>query len=191
MKLTALNRSTLVVGATLALIGLVLVFVLSCLWGIRSGFVAEIERLEPQIARLQGIALSEEQLTVANQMLGATLEELAYLPDGETAMVAAAMQQTIRQVVSEAGFTVAGSQILPAAREGDLQLLRLDLTVSGNVDALDASLVRLRDLRPMVIIESAELKPARVRRKIGRAADQEDVRQITGRFKLLSLRIIE
>lgn len=191
MNLPELNRTNLVVGVTLAAIAVLLLMVLSSLWNMRAEYSAEIERLEPQIARLQGIAQSHEQLQMANEMLDVMVSELAYPATGDNAIVAAAMQQRIRQLMSGAGFTIAGSQILPASREGNLQLLRLDLTVTGNVDALDTALLELRELRPVVIVESVELKPARASRQVGRGKTRQDPRNINGRFKFISLRVIE
>ncbi len=191
MNLPHINRSSLVVGCTLIVLLSVMLVVISTLWGMRSDYAAEVDRLEPQIARLQGIQLSKEQLEMSGGMLAAGLGALAYPSSGETAMVTAAMQQNIRQVMGDAGFSVSGSQILPATREGNLQLLHLDLTVSGTVESLDLALLRLRDLRPVVIVKSAELKPSRLRRQLGKSKPAQNARQITGRFELLSLRRVE
>ncbi len=187
-----LTPGRLVVGGTFALVAVVVLYVLASLWGIRQGYAEHIDRVEPRTARLLGVQEREEDLAAAFTRANAQLAELAYPANGDTAMTAAAMQQSVRNVMTEAGFTVSGSQILPERREGDLLELRLDVTAVGSIDALAQTLDDLRAARPLVIIESVTIKPGRVRRSSdGTPRAGEDRRPLSARFKMVSLRMLK
>jgi hypothetical protein len=75
--------------------------------------------------------------------------------------------------------------------------LSLDISAQGNIDALDEALLRLELMRPLVLVESLSVKPARVGRR-SRARQREpaaavlgDQRQLIVRFQLISLRLVE
>ena len=118
------------------------------------------------------------------------LAELAWPLDKDAAMTAASMQQLVRDAIGNAGLTVSGSQILPAQPGSGFERLVLDLTASGNIESLDEAIVNLKELRPMVLIESATIKPVRARTRIGQAGDSADERLLSIRMRLVSLRLL-
>lgn len=191
------DRPTLVVGGTLVVFLLLILYWLLHFWLLRQDYVEDIQSIQPRTARLLGISASYEQLQVASTQARRSLLELAYPAAKDTPMTAAAMQKSVRELMVGAGLSVSGSQILPARQTDGFDRLSLDITAQGNIDALDEALSRLELMRPLVLVESVSIKPARERRRSRRrqAAPEEvvlgDQRQLTMGFQLISLRLVE
>ena len=190
------DRPTIVVGSTLGLVALVVLYWILQFWLLRSDFVAEIESIQPRTARLLGIAESFDQLELASNDANAVLQDLAYPTDRDSPTTAAAIQRDIRELMVNAGLSVSGSQILPMRKFTGFDRLSLDITAEGNIDALDQTFADIEALRPLVFVESVSVKPLRVRRsrraKVAEAnASEDDPRKLTARFQLFSLRLTE
>lgn len=191
------DRPTMVVGCTLGLVLLLVLYWIIHFWLLRQEYAGEIESIEPRTARLLGIAESYEQLQSASTQARRSLLDLAYPPVKDSATTAAAMQQSLRELMSSAGLSVSGSQILPARKGDGFDRLSLDISAQGNIDALDEALSRLELMRPLVLVESLTVKPARERRRSRSRQRQPvavvpgDPRQLTVRFQLISLRLVE
>jgi general secretion pathway protein M len=196
LKLRA-DRPTIVVGFTLGLVALLALYWILQFWFLRSGFVAEIESIQPRTARLLGIVESFDQLELASSGVGGVLRDLTYPAERDSATTAAAMQQDIRELMVDAGLSVSGSQILPVRKAAGFDRLSLDITAEGNIDELDDAFSSLDELRPLVFTESVTVKPIRVRRSNRRGAVEEDnsngedPRKLTARFHLFSLRLAD
>lgn len=198
MKLSA-DRSTIVVGTSVGLVLLVVLYWMTHFWLLRQEFVAEIASIEPKTARLLGIMRSVDELEVASADARAKLSELTYGVEQDSATTAAAMQQNVRELLTGAGLSISGSQILPQRRSDHFDRLSLDVTAQGNIEALDEALASLEGMRPLVFIESLKVAPERSRRRAatrgrGRNAQAEeysteDPRQLTARLQLFSLRL--
>jgi general secretion pathway protein M len=190
MEAPAISRTNLVVGLTLVALLLALLYAIGSLWSLRQEFVGTIDQLKPRIARLNGITQSEEQLAAAAALIEESLLELAYPAEGDVATASANMQQRVRTLLSGAGLTVVGSQILPPVQQEGLQLLRLDVSAQGSVDGLEAALADIREVRPVVMIATLSVKPERRARADARAGDGEDVRTLSARLRLTSFRLL-
>lgn len=191
MRLTN-QRSTVVVGTCLALALILLLYGVARLWGLRAGYVDQIESITPRTARLLGLAQSEDQLSIDSRMASLTLSGLAYSGQRDGAATATEMQQEIRELMTNAGLSISGSQILPRQQDQGMDRLALDVTAEGNIDALEQALQDLEILRPIVVVKSLLLKPTRVSRRSRRKAGAEvleDTRRVTARFQLVALRI--
>lgn len=192
MKVKA-DRSTIVVGISVGFVLLLVLYWVLHFWLLRQGFAREIDAIEPKTARLLGIMQSVDQLNVASNEASARLRELAYGADRDSATTAAAMQQSIRELMSGAGLSVSGSQILPQRKTEAFDRLSLDITAQGNIEALDAVLSGLEAMRPLVFVETLKVNPERSRAR-GRGQQAEvagDPRNLTARFQLFSLRLKE
>ncbi len=187
------DRSTIVVGSSLGILLLVVLYWVLNLWFLRQGFVEEIESIEPRTARMLGIMQSATQLEVASSEASSRLRELAYGADRDSAATAAAMQQEIRELMIGAGLSISGSQILPARKSEGFDRLSLDISAEGNIEALDTALSGLEELRPLVFVETLKVNPERIRGG-GRGRQAEavtagDPRKLTARLQLFSLRL--
>jgi len=189
------DRPTIVVGSSLGLVLLLALYLVLQLWFLRQGFADEIETIEPRTARLLGMVESVDQLNLASGAAGNTLAELVYPADQDSATTAAALQQNVRELMTAAGLSVSGSQILPQRKSESFDRLSLDITAEGNIDALDEALSSLESMRPLVFVESVKLQPQRMStRRRGRFAQPEitgegDPRRLVARFQLFSLRL--
>lgn len=194
-----LDRTNIVVGGSLGLLLVLVLYWLLQFWFMRQGFADEIETIEPKTSRLLGIMESADKLAVAADTAKARVQELAYAPDRDAAATAAAMQQNIRELMTGAGLSISGSQILPQLKSAEFDRLRLDITAEGNIEALDGALANLESMRPLVFVESLKVTPLRSRnqnrgRLRGREplpgdVSTEDPRRLTARLQLFSLRL--
>ena len=191
------DRATLVVACSLGLIVLFALYWALHFWLLRQDFVGEIEAIQPRTARLLGIMESVDQLRVASNEAGGMLRELAYPANRNSATTAAAMQQDIRELMTSAGLSISGSQILPTRGADGFDRLSLDITAEGNIDALDEAFSILGLMRPLVFVKSVTVKPFRTRsRSRSRSREPEstaggDPRKLTARFHLFSLRLMD
>lgn len=187
-----LDRTGLVVGGTFLCIAILLLYAIGSLWFMRSGYSAEIDRIDSRTARMLGLIEAEQELNAAANQLRGHLQDMAYGETTDTATVSAAMQQLVRDVMSTAGLSVSSSQILPARQIEGFERLGLDISVVGNITGIEEALANLGLLNPLVLIESTSVKPVRTRRRKGgdAGAKAEDSRQLSVRLRLLSLRLL-
>lgn len=189
------TRPNIVVGCSLVLIALLALYWILHFWMLRQEFAGEIEAVQPRTARLLGIMESFDQLDTATVQVGGVLRELTYPSSRDSATTAAAMQQDIRELMTAAGLSITGSQILPARVADGLDRLSLDITAEGNIDALDEAFESLGAMRPLVFVRSATIKPSRSRARNRRNEPEDsaagDPRKLTARFQVFSLRLID
>lgn len=188
------DRPTIVVGCSLGMLLVLVLYWVLHFWFLRQGFVEEIDAIQPRIARLMGIMQSAEQLHQASGDAGGMLHELAYPDDRDSATTAAAMQRDIRELMTSAGLSISGSQILPLRRGDGFDLLSLEVTAAGNVDALEEAFVNMEEMRPLVFVKLVKVKPTRNRSRRASKRDEEtpeagDPRKLSAQFQLISLRL--
>ncbi len=180
------RKSAVIVGLTLLLPLLLVLYIIADFWLARQGYQAEIDQLEPRLARMSGLLESEEQLLVSVARLDSQVVNLVYPPTGDSAAVAAALQKNIREIMTEAGLSVSNSRILPVVLEENFDRIGLSLTVSGGLDALDEALLQMASYTPLLLIESMDIKAKRMTR----SRDKNGQQIITASIQLLTLRAI-
>ena len=180
------QRSAIICGLTAILPLLVYLNMLFGVLGLRAEYVNDIDRLQPRIARLQGVKSVEAQLTESAGGVQQQMGRLVYPATADHASVAAALQKDIRQLMTQAGLSVSNSQVLPVREEEKFDFIGLKLTVSGDIAALDETLARLAEFTPLVIVESLEAWPTRQRRNKG----EPEAQVVTASVRLVSLRAV-
>lgn len=157
------RHAQVVAGITLAVILLVMLQILSSLWVWYADGTRRVEDMEPRIARLHGLAHSEDTLRASGAEVASSLAELTY-PAGEAATTGARVQQELRRHLEGAGLSVSGSQVLSAVALEGLEEIRVTLTATGSSEAFDQALLALQEARPLLLVRKLELSPARARR---------------------------
>ncbi|MBE9538072.1 MAG: hypothetical protein IMF06_03265 [Proteobacteria bacterium] len=180
------RKSALIVGLSSLLPLLLMLYFLADFWVMRQGYQGEIERLQPRIARMQGLMESEEQLKASAGRLGSQVVNLVYPPTEDPAAVSAALQKDIREIMTNAGLTVTNSRILPLVQAENFDRIGLSLAVSGGLDALDAALLEVAAYTPLLLVESIDIKP----RARSRSRNSTSEQLVTVSIQLLTLRAI-
>jgi general secretion pathway protein M len=180
------RKAAVLVGLTLALPLCLLLYISTDLLMLRKDYQEQIDRLEPRIARLKGLAKSEKKLQVVSKKVEASLGQLAYGVEEDSDSVATSLQKNVRTIISASGLSVANSQVLPVKQGDGFDQIRLKLTVKGDVPALDAALMQLTNYTPLLLVESVEIWPDRQPRRPQGAAPA--VRQLTASLQLMSVR---
>lgn len=123
----------------------------------------EIYRFQPLMARLVGIEKAEAQLLAANDQAESDIQRFVFPDQGGADVAAAALQQKVRNLAVEQGFTVSGSQILPSSEGDGFQRLSINMTLNGPMSSLVGMLDSFALLEPTVAISTAQLSPGRSR----------------------------
>jgi general secretion pathway protein M len=178
------RRTAWICGVTLLLPLLVYLNAMVGFWGMYRDARSGIERLEPRVARLQGLIDYEDQLRAASAAVDSKVLELVYPATDDQATVAAALQTNVRDIFGEAGLSVSNSQVLPARAQGNFDYVGVKLTVTGDLPALDEALAAIAAYLPLVLVESLEVYPARAARGQGEGEQQ----LLTANIQVLSLR---
>lgn len=178
------KSSAWICGLTLLVPVLMYLDALLGLWVVRQDYQADIDRLVPRMARMEGLISSEADLREAADLVDRQVLDLVY-PAGEAqAEVSASLQKQVREVFTDVGLSVTNSQVLPVKEQGNFDYISIKLLVTGNMEGLDAALAGIAAHLPLVLVESLEVSPARQSR---RDSDNKQ-QQVTASLQLLSLR---
>jgi len=180
------RRSAIICGLTLLVPLLLYLNLVLSAWGMRTEYAAEIDRLAPRIARLEGVQQVEEELRESAGIVQQRMSRLVYPASAERASVAASMQTDVRQLMTDAGLNVSNSQVMPVREEERFDFIGVKLTVAGDMASLDRALAELADFSPLVIVEGLDIWPTRTRR----GKDEPEVQEATISIRLLSLRSV-
>lgn len=116
---------------------------------------ARLAELEPRYARLLGIEHAKTELDKANSAANAILSTYLYPMETELNQAGNEMQQRVRDILSSGGLRVGSSQVFPPKTDA-LGFDRIQLTIKaeGDLLALQAALLGLQDIRPVVFVDS-------------------------------------
>jgi general secretion pathway protein M len=107
-----------------------------------------------------------------------------YPATGDTASVSTTLQSDIRQIFSDAGLTVSNSQVLPLREQEHFDHININFSVQGDISGVDAALTDIAKFRPLLLVESLEMRPLRS----GRSGAKEQIVVVS--LQLLALRAI-
>ncbi len=178
------QRSAVICGLTVIIPLLVYVNLLGEAWALRSEYQSDIDRLQPRIARLEGIRAFEDELTRSAGGVRQMLDALVYPVSTDRGEVSAALQNEVWQLIADAGMTVSNSQVLPLREGENFDYIGLKITVAGDITSLDETLAALAEFTPIVIVESLDVWPTRQRSR------DEPKQELTASMKLVSLRSV-
>ena len=179
------KSSAWICGLTLLVPFLLYLDALLGLWDMRQDYQADIDRLVPRMARLEGLIAAEEKLQEAAAQVDRQVLDLVYPASEPQAEVSATLQKQVREIFSAVGLSVTNSQVLPAKEQGNFDYISIKLLVSGDMAGLDGALAGIGAYLPLVLVESLEISPIRQTR---RNADDDKQQQLTASLQLLSLR---
>lgn len=178
------QRTAWICGLTLLLPLALYLNALLGLWGVYQAAQSGIERIEPRIARLQGLIDYEDQLREASIAVDSEVLTLVYPASEDRATVSANLQTNVREIFSKAGISVTNSQVLPVREQRNFDYIGVKLTVTGDLPALDEALAGIAAYMPLILVESLDIYPARA----ARSRDDSEQQLITAGLQVLSLR---
>ena len=175
-------RIVLICGLTLLLPALLYVNTLLGVWGMHRDAQSDIDNLMPRIARQYGLIEHEDELRDASNLALRGVATLVYPASRDAASVSTTLQTSIRQIFSDAGLTVSNSQVLPVREKEHFNYINVNLTVQGDISGVDAALTDIAEFRPLLLVESLEMRPLRS----GRAGAKDQIVVVS--LQLLALR---
>ena len=159
VQLPVQARSVLI-GAGLVVMVLTLLALGNILgWWMSS--VSEISATKPRISRLLGYIEAAPRITDALADVNVALSELAIEDTGDSGRGGALLQQQLRQLASEAGLTVGGSEVKEPEALDALVKLNATLELTGGPDDFDAFLERLYLGVPALFPEGMKIEAMR------------------------------
>ena len=159
VQLPAQARSVLI-GAALMLITLTLL-ALGNIFGWWMSNVSDISATKPRISRLLGYIEAAPSITATLAEVDAALSELAIEDTGDTGRGGALLQQQLRQLASEAGLTVVGSEVKEPEALDALVKLNATLQLTGGPDDFDAFFEGLYFADPALFPEGMKIEAMR------------------------------
>ena len=177
-------RIVLICGLTLLLPALLYVNTLLGVWGMHRDAQSDIDNLMPRIARQYGLIEHEDELRDASNLARRGVATLVYPASRDAASVSTTLQTSIRQIFSDAGLTVSNSQVLPVREKEHFNYINVNLTVQGDISGVDAALTDIAEFRPLLLVESLEMRPLRS----GRAGAKDQIVVVS--LQLLALRAV-
>ena len=175
-------RIVLICGLTLLLPALLYVNTLLGVWGMHRDAQSDIDNLMPRIARQYGLIEHEDELRDASNLARRGVATLVYPASRDAVSVSTTLQTSIRQIFSDAGLTVSNSQVLPVREKEHFNYINVNLTVQGDISGVDAALTDIAEFRPLLLVESLEMRPLRS----GRAGAKDQIVVVS--LQLLALR---
>lgn len=159
IQLPVQARSVLI-GACLVVMVLTLL-ALGNIFGWWMSNVSEISATKPRISRLLGYIEAAPRITDALADVNVALSELAIEDTGDSGRGGALLQQQLRQLASEAGLTVVGSEVREPEALDALVKLNATLELTGGPDDFDAFLERLYLAVPALFPEGMKIEAMR------------------------------
>lgn len=179
-----LHRQSAVLVALTLLIPLYLYLsALVSLWVTRSEIIKQIDVVEPRVARLKGLIEYESAMQDALGAVAGGVRDSVYPAESDASNVAANLQAEVRRLFSESGMDVANSQVLPVRQRDRFDYVAVKLVAKGSLEQLQLCLGELAAFRPVVLVETLDASPARVRR------DDPDLQELTISVQVLALRV--
>jgi hypothetical protein len=152
-------RSVLI-GAVLIATALTLL-ALSNIFGWWISHVADVSATKPRISRLLGYIDAAPSINATLAEVDRALAELAIEDTGDTGRGGALLQQQLRQLASEAGLTVVGSEVKEPEALDALVKLNATLQLTGGPDDLDEFFQRLYRASPALFPEAMKIEALR------------------------------
>lgn len=119
---------------------------------------ANLAELEPRHARLQGLQAALPDLTAATARAQATLNEHAYPAAQDATKAGNDAQQRIRTIFEASQLTINSLQVLPPKDSERFQSVTISLQAEGTLAELHAALLKLRDEKPSIQVDSFSLQ---------------------------------
>jgi hypothetical protein len=151
---------SVVIGALLIVTTLTLL-ALSNIFGWWISHVADISATKPRISRLLGYIDAAPNINATLAEVDIVLSELAVEDTGDTGRGGALLQQQLRQLASEAGLTVVGSEVKEPEPLDALVKLNATLQLTGGPDHLDEFFQRLYRASPALFPEAMKIEALR------------------------------
>jgi hypothetical protein len=134
---------------------------LSHIFGWWISHVADISATKPRISRLLGYLDAAPNINATLAEVDIVLSELAIEDTGDTGRGGALLQQQLRQLASEAGLTVVGSEVKEPEPLDALVKLNATLQLTGGPDHLDEFFQRLYQASPALFPEAMKIEALR------------------------------
>lgn len=168
------NPAKWVVGGGVALFCLLSIWIYVSLLGWWFGEWAQVADAKPRVARFSGLIQSEQALHDSLLAYNSAMERLAYPDTGDSGRSGALLQQQIRQLASQSGATVLGSEVLAPEPMENLVKLQVQVNVSGDAPAIDNLLELIYDASPVLFVDKLELQGRRTARRIPGGGELEE-----------------
>ena len=182
------RRSATLVGLTLLVPLFIYLSTLFSVIGLGLEYRGEKNRLEPRLARLEGLVVKEAELSERSQQATEAMRSVVYADGQDSSALAASLQAEVRQLFSEAGLSVSNSQVLPVRQGERFDRVAVKLTVSGSLPALDAAMIGIAAYQPRLLVESVDAFPARTG---GRPRGEPPPQMLTAVIQVMALRALQ
>lgn len=159
LALPAQARAIVYAGS--ATVALVTVLVLANVMGWWISAASDVATVKPRISRLLGYIEAAPRIDLALAEVEAALASVAIEDTGDSGRGGALLQQQLRQLASDVGLTVVGSEVKEPEALDALVKLNATLQVTGGPDDFDEFFQRLYRASPALFPEVMRIEALR------------------------------
>lgn len=161
---------------------LLLVIALVYHLGVRP-IVAAHRQYDEQLTELSDLLTEFRRATANLTELRETLDTLqrqpalrtSYLSGGSEALVAAQLQNMVKQTIERAGGVLESTQIMAAEAGGPVRRIAVKIRMSGSIDSLFVALYELESKEPYLFVDQLDISAAPARRRPSKGAAKNSV----------------
>lgn len=148
----------LLVAAVTALYGIVVGPLLDSYVRSRS----DIEEYQALLARLHVVGAAVPDLeSEVSRLRSDRSSGTGYLPSGSDSLIAARLQERVKQVVTRHGATLKTTQTLPVVAKEALRQVAIRVEMTANIEALKRILFTLESGRPYLLADNLDIRTGR------------------------------
>ena len=153
------SRRWMALGLLLVALLAAVVLIVLPVAGLVQDTAARAEAARDQLARLELVAARRQALESELAELRKTAPMTGlFLPPGSEGQGSAALQDLVKQAVSNAGATLITMQTLPSATETGYRRVALKVLLTGDTPALQKVLHALESARPASVLENVYVR---------------------------------
>ena len=159
-KLTPLQQRWLAIGLFVGTLSIIVIAVLLPALKMSANYQQSIEDSIFKIQRYKRVISSQDEVLKQVDNVKVQLASQGYFSDHTTVSLAsAALQQLIKQSVSEAGGQLSSTQVLPKKQRDDLIQITVKVRLSGSVEMLRSVIYEMETSKPLLMISLLDIRP--------------------------------
>ncbi|GAB2455525.1 MAG: type II secretion system protein GspM [Comamonas sp.] len=118
----------------------------------------KLAELEPRYARLKGLDMQRDEVEQALQRALRIRSSYVYPASQDAGQTGNAVQQKVRDLLTNAGLTVVSSQVMPAKEEKGFDRIPLSVRAEGELLAVDSALSVISEQLPVILVNDVEVR---------------------------------
>lgn len=118
----------------------------------------KLAELEPRYARLRGLDMQRDEVEQTLQRALHIRSSYVYPSAQDAVQTGNAVQQKVRDLLTNAGLTVVSSQVMPSKEDKGFDRIPLSVRAEGELLAVDSALAVIAEQLPVILVNDVEVR---------------------------------